>query len=215
VAYNDELAEPICIDLESVASPNAESMLDPIRAPSSWRDPFKILTYQQEKLAERIATAGLEPDLCEIVALGMQHVGGDPEVRTRQDHDEAAMLEWFWESVGPRRFVGHNILQFDIPVLIRRSQLLGVKHPVVNIDRYRTPHIDTLQRLSFNGAITLRSLGFYARIFGVSSDDTVKGSDIPQLVVDGNWQAIHDHCKSDIATTSALAAKLGWWPNGC
>jgi hypothetical protein len=210
MGMNDEGADPVCVDIETVAAPEVEAMLDPIRAPANYRDEFKKITYVQDKLAERVATASLEADLCEVVALGTQHVGRDPEVLTRQDHDEAAMLEWFWESVGLRRFVGHNILQFDIPVLIRRSQLLGVKHPVVNIDRYRTPHIDTLQRLSFNGALTLRSLGFYAKRFGVGHDDPIKGSDIPQLVIDGNWQAIHDHCKSDLELTSHLAIRLGW-----
>lgn len=212
MGYNDEFTEPVCCDIETVAAPDVEGLLDPIHAPANYKDPFKVLTYQQEKLAERIATASLEPDLCEVVALGVMQPNGEPIVMTRQDNDEAILLAWFWDAVSLHRLVGYNILAFDLPVLVRRSQLLGVKHPVVNLDRYRSPHIDLMQRLSFNGAITFRSLNFYARRFGLAcAEDTVAGADIPRLVIDGEWDAIRHHCTCDIQKTALLAARLGWF----
>jgi len=212
MGLDNEFADPIVFDVETIGSPDAESMLDPVRPPANYRDEFKIKTYVQDKLAERIATASLEPDLCEIVALGAMRAGTDMVVMTRKDLDEAFLLSWFWDTVTNCRLIGYNILQFDIPVLIRRSQLLGVKHPVVNLDRYRSPHIDLMQRLSFNGAITFRSLNFYARRFGLDcDDDTVVGADIPKLVVDGEWDAIRDHCACDIQKTALLAERLGWF----
>ena len=212
MGYDSEFAAPVVIDLESVAAPDVEGLLDPIRAPANYKDEFKIKVYQQDKLLERIATASLEPDLCEIVALGLQRADDVPLVLTRQDHGEPLLLEWFWDEVSNHRFIGYNILQFDLPVLIRRSQLLGVKHPAVNLDRYRSPHIDLMQRLSFNGAITFRSLNFYARRFGLECiEDAVVGADIPQLVADGEWDAIRHHCACDIQKTALLAARLGWF----
>ena len=213
MGYDNEFAEPVCCDIETVAAPDVEGLLDPIRAPANYKDPFKVLTYQQDKLAERIATASLEPDLCEVVTLGVMRAGGEPIVMTRQDMDEAFLLAWFWDAVTNCRLVGFNILNFDLPVLIRRSQLLGVAHPVVNLDRYRTPHIDVMERLSFNGRLTYRSLNFYARRFGVElvETDLVVGADIPALVAAGEWDTIRNHCMCDIRKTTRLAARLGWF----
>lgn len=211
MGYNEEFAESVIFDLESCAAPSVEDLLDPVRAPSNWKDREKIAAYQTEKLAERIATASLEPDLCEIVALGYQRGSGSPEVLTRDNADEAFMLTWFWEMTHRARFVGFNILQFDLPVLIRRSQLLGVEYPAINMDRYRTPHVDLLDRLSFQGKIPFRSLGFYCRRFNVPSADTVAGTDIPGLVARGDWDLVKSHCEEDITKTALLAARLGWF----
>jgi len=211
MGYNDEFTEPLVIDIETVACPDVESILDPPRPPANYKDPFKIQTWVMDKLAERMATASLEPDLCEVVALGVQRPGEAPFVLTRADDDEAVLLAWLWDTLGPHKIIGFNILNFDLPVLIRRSQLLGVKHPVVNMDRYRSPHIDVLQRLSFNGAITFRSLSFYCRRFNIPCDDTVAGADIPGLVATGEWDAVREHCSSDIQKTGLLAARLGWF----
>jgi len=148
-----------------------------------------------------------------LVTLGVMRAGGEPIVMTRQDMDEAFLLAWFWDAVTNCRLVGFNILNFDLPVLIRRSQLLGVAHPVVNLDRYRTPHIDVMERLSFNGRLTYRSLNFYARRFGVElvETDLVVGADIPALVAAGEWDTIRNHCMCDIRKTTRLAARLGWF----
>lgn len=201
--------QPAVIDIETVASPVVSDLLDPVRAPAHYKDPFKIQTYQMDKLAERIATASLEPDLCEIVALGFDNELMQA-VMSRADLDEGQMLEWFWDHVGGGRFIGYNILKFDLPVLIRRSQLLGVTFPHISLDRYRTTHVDLLERLSFNGAITYRSLNFYVRRFGLDCDeDTVQGHEIPSLVAEADWPAITHHCLCDIQKTKALAQRLG------
>lgn len=203
-----DLNDTCVIDLETCGSPQAADLMDPVRAPSTYKDAFKIQTYVLDKTAERIATASLEPDLCEIVALGYQR-GQEVWVKTRADADESLLLDRFWEQVGNSRLIGFNILQFDLPVLIRRSQLLGVAYPALNLDRYRTPHVDLLQKLSFNGAITFRSLSFYARRFRIPCEDTTAGSDIPGLVAAGEWDIVKHHCECDIRKTALLAQKLG------
>lgn len=199
----------VVIDLETVAAPSVHELLDPIKAPGHYKDPFKIQTYQIDKLAERIATASLEPDLCEVVAVGFD-TGSGAQAITRAECDETELLLRMWEAVAGKCCIGFNILKFDLPVLIRRSQLLEIPCPVMALDRYRTPHIDLLERLSFNGAITYRSLNFYARRFGLDCpDDDVHGHEIPGLVADGEWAAILKHCLADVEKTKLLAQRLG------
>lgn len=214
MGFNNELAGRIVIDIETCASPDAAAFLDPVRAPSTYKDPEKIKAYVKDKFAERVETAGLEPDLCEIVAVGWMCDGDDvASVYTRAEStDEWSLVEDIWEAIGTRAIVGFNVLGFDLPVLIRRSQLLGVKYPDLNLDRYRTPHVDLLEKLTFNGKLTYRSLGFYLRRFGLPHDDTVTGADIAGLVAEGRWEAVGAHCRADVQGTAALARRLGWLP---
>ena len=212
MGYDSELSSAVVLDLETIASPGCELFLDPVKAPSNWKDPIKIAQHAEEKRAEQIARAGLEPDLNEIVAVGWRHPEreGTATVYTRADVDEAGLLEMTWEALHGRRIVGFNIFSFDLPVLIRRSQLLGLRVPSVNLDRYRTPHIDLLERLTFNGKLTYRSLAFYARRFGVPCDDQTKGADIAQMVAANDWEGVRAHCRADVEKTCLLAARLGW-----
>ena len=109
----------------------------------------------------------------------------------------------------PVTLVGFNILAFDLPVLLRRSQYLGLTAPYINLDRYRTPHCDLMQKLSFNGALKFHSLTFYGKRFAVGVPDATKGSDIAALVQAENWAAVEAHCRADVETTAALAERLG------
>lgn len=199
----------VVFDLETVAAPDVADMIGPIHAPSHYKDIHKIRVYEIDKLAERIASASLEPDLCEIVAVGYD-VGGGPHAFTRAELDEAGLIATLWEAIVGRRCIGYNILKFDLPVLIRRSQLLDIPVPTMVLDRYKTPHVDLLERLSFNGAITYRSLDFYCKRFGLEVPcDEYQGRDIPGLVAEGDWAAVLKHCAADIEKTTALAQRLG------
>ena len=210
MGYNDGHVRHIVIDIETVAAPGCADLLDPVKPPTNYKDPAKIAAYCEEKQVERIATAGLEADLCEVVAVGWQVEGSSTAVLTRGEASERDMLGTIWDKIDVCPVIGFNVLGFDLPVLIRRSQLLGVIYPNLNLDRYRTPHIDLIERLTFNGKLTYRSLAFYCRLFGIPCKDTTKGADIAQLVTKFRWDAVATHCRADVEETAALAQRLGW-----
>jgi 3'-5' exonuclease len=211
MGFDSQNANRIVIDVETCGSAAAAQLLDPVKAPSNYKDPVKIDAYIKDEFEKRVANAALEADLCEVVAVGWMHAGDVCGIVTTRAHvAEADLLRELWHHVGDSPIVGFNVLGFDLPVLIRRSQLLGVTYPRLNLDRYRTPHVDLLETLSFNGKLTYRSLAFYARLFGISSADMHKGSDIAQLVAAEDWGAVANHCRSDVELTAALARKLGY-----
>lgn len=212
MGFNDENTGKIVIDIECIGSPGAKDFLDPVKAPSNYKDPVKIAAYCAEEFDKRVATAALEADLCEVVAVGWQHPDTPAIVYTRDKSDEAELIAALWDEIDQRAIIGFNILGYDLPVLIRRSQLLGVTYPNLNLDKYRSPHIDLLRRLTFNGELTYRSLGFYLRRFGIPHDDKAKGSDIAQMVAEGRWADVASHCRADVEGTAALARRLGWLP---
>ena len=203
----------IILDLETVPHPDAHRWAEPVKADSRLKDPVKIAESIKEKTAERDERFGLDPDCNRIVALGFHVVGGaDPECYLMRDEfEEREHLKLFWDiyrGVPDTRLVTFNGLKFDLPVLMRRSMYLDVPYPELNLDRYRTPHLDLWQKLSFNGAINAHSLAFYAKRMGFTTLDKVDGSQIAQLVAEERWAEVEAHCLSDVGLTHALCNRL-------
>lgn len=217
MGFNSLNSAAIILDLETVAIDGVEAYLEAPTAPANYKDEAKIAAYLEDARAKAAAQASLDPDLARIVALGWMQEGRDsaPQVLVCLDEDdERRALEALWHAVlvhqAPRRLVTFNGLGFDLPVLMRRSLYLDVPHPFLNLDRYRTPHTDLMQWLSFNGAIKAHGLQFYKRRFGLDvPEDTTTGAQIAALVAANQWDAVRTHCAADVLTTYALAERMG------
>lgn len=204
----------VVLDIETVACADAAQYLEAVEAPSNYKDPLKIAAYIADAKLRQVERAGLEADLCEVAAVGIGHnVQDEPQgavVWTRVNTSERDMLRLTWAAVEGCSIIGFRTLSFDLPILIRRSQYLGVPYPDLNLDRYRTSHIDLAERLSFNGKLTMRSLEFYCRRFGIPCADTTTGADVAQMVTEDRWADVAAHCGCDICKTAALARRLGF-----
>jgi predicted PolB exonuclease-like 3'-5' exonuclease len=202
------------LDLETVGLPEAKEWVDPLKAPSNYKDPLKIDAFIKEAEAERAEKFALDPDTNRIVALGWHDVGcGDPFVALCQDEaQEAAALSAFWGTYREQytKLVTFNGSGFDLPVMVMRSIYLCVEHPEIVIrPEWKSPHIDLYEKLSVQGARkNVKSLKFYAKRFGFGTLDKVDGSQIGQLVAEGKWEDVKAHCLSDIGLTHALANRL-------
>jgi predicted PolB exonuclease-like 3'-5' exonuclease len=215
--YLDPLPELTPPDLDEIQP--AKNLVDPVKVAADLekRRLAAIASYTQSVAAQaaqqeaRLAACALDPDLLRIVALGWQVVGDPlPTVITcRGQQDERDVLELFWREARDAKLVTFRGLNFDLPVLQRRSQYLYVPSPVLNLDRYRTPHVDLYQRLTFNGAIKGHSLQFYLARFGIPYEDVSTGKDIAALVKAEDWAGVAAHCASDVKGTAALAQRLG------
>lgn len=207
-------------------------LLEPIEYDARLKDPAKVEANRadvdrkraerpalieasiQERTAALVDRCALDPDLCRIVALGCGDADGDDtSLICRDEAQEAAALRLFWSRVvnvagATRTLISFNGFGYDLPVLMRRSAYLGVDYPQLNLDRYRSPHIDLMQVLTFRGAIKAHKLSFYASRFGYASDDTVTGADIAALVKAGDWAAVEAHNLSDLKLTRFVAQKL-------
>lgn len=203
----------LVLDIETVARDGIS--VEPVSAPSHYKDEAKIAAYVAEKQVEQVSKAALYPWTARVIAIGWCRAGDEAvQVRTaNSDAREAALLAEFWEQVSDGRtlapIVGFNHRVFDLPVLMARSILLGVRHPQVNVDRYRSPNPDLLQILTWNGTIPPRSLKWFAARFGLNVDDAFSGKEIATLYEDGNWDAIVSHVESDVTLTRQIAERLG------
>lgn len=206
----------IVVDIETIPHPDAVAWFGPVKPKANLVDPVKIAADVAEKEAARAEGFGLDPDTCVTVAVGYAVVGrGDPscDVTMGSEKLEKDAIEHLWWEYGKSadtRLVTFYGRQFDLPVLLRRSMYLGLKTPRISLDRYRSPHIDVWDALTYQGALrTAHSLSFYAKRCGFTTLDKVDGADIAALAKAEDWEAIKNHCLSDVGLTHALANKLG------
>ncbi len=205
----------IIVDCETVAIVGAEALAEPVSAPANYKDPDKIAAYVAEKQREQVERAALYPYTARMVALGWCHETDEVnrvEVINNEAR-EAAMLREFWSAAVDRGvvfpLVTFNGRAFDLPLLMVRSRLLGVPAPDLNLDRYRSPHPDLLELLTFRGALPARSLVWFARRFGLDVSDGFSGRHVAELYEAGNWDAIRSHCDADVTLTRQLGERLG------
>lgn len=209
--------DTIVFDCEAVAIDDAGNYLEPVSAPSNYKDEAKIAAYCEQAQREALAKAALDVDLGRIVALGSIQHGNDPTVAlARDEQDETDILSEFWSRVTAQStysrptLVGFNCLGYDLPLMLRRSLYLGVKAPRFQMGKYRHDGIEDLMlSLSFDGAVKYRGLSFYCRRFGIDIPDETSGKDIATLHAAGDWDGIAAHCRADVLKTAALARRIG------
>lgn len=218
MGYNCEHAPagaPLCFDIETVGDLTAVALLGPVKPAANLRDPVKIAASIAEREQARIDKAALDCDTARIVCIGVSGPAGAVECC---GPDEADHLRNWWTIVREHQaefptapLVGFNCLAFDLPVLIRRSQILGISYPSLPVARYRHEGVvDLMQVLTFDGLVEPKALAVYCRLFGLDVPaDATTGADIAALVAAEDWTAVADHCQADVAKTAALAARLG------
>lgn len=217
----------LILDLETLPIDNAADFIatDDIAAPSNWKDPEKIAVYCEAERKERIGKAALDLDLARICAVGGCSDRTPPTaivLKTEaEEADELARLASSLDQYRPHSelltIITFNGFKYDLPLLMRRAKYLGVPFPKINLDRYRSPHIDLYEELTMKGAIKAHALRWYFRRHGwtdLLEADPLKdgGADVGQAAAEGRWKDIEAHVLADIWGTWRLAQWMGVVP---
>lgn len=161
-----------------------------------------------QELRRRQKIMSTTPEMLSIVCIGLA-VGDEPP-RTFLSHastglSERDILQSFWTSVSknPGPLIGYNILNFDLPSILVRSCLLGVR-PTRKFDLspWKQDVIDLMARRFGRGtAMKLKDL---SRLYGL--DNAAEGVDGSQVL--DLWlhdpQKLCEYCASDISQTREL-----------
>lgn len=198
---------PIIIDIATCPIDGVDAYIEEPRAPENYKDPVKIAAYILEAKAKACEKAALDPDLGRISMIGFEVFDELTTLKCEDDNYERFAIEeiahMLKDGVGP--LVGFNSLKFDWPVLLRRAMYLGVTLKI-NLDKYRSPHIDLLDRLTHHGLLTSRGLGFYVKRLGWT--DLVKplsGAEEALAPSQGRWDELAASVRHDVVATRRLA----------
>lgn len=213
------------VDTESAPLDDVDRFLGAIQAPANYTKEESIKKYIEEATAKERDKAALDPDLARIVCLCFQFEN-EPNVRgavAKTAEEERVLLQRFWHlfrthnGLGGVALVGFNIWGHDFPLMVRRSQYLGVDYPKLRTGRYayQRPQILDIQdalTMDRHEKFRLRSRVWWLKRLGLElPDDPNGGSDVPLLIATGKWDAVLHHCKSDVTSQIKLAEWAGMW----
>lgn len=142
---------------------------------------------------------------------------GWDEAHKRFTCDERQTLATFWRMLyGFRlsvdRIVGHNLFDFDLKFIYKRSVVHGVKPSVeLSFARYRNqPLYDTMHEWERWGYGSKISLDRLARVLNLpsSKSDGVDGSQVSQLFSAGEHEAIYNYCLRDVELTRLIYRRM-------
>lgn len=199
-------------DISTAPLPGCEQWLEPVSAPSNYRDEAKIAAYIDEKRQEQIARAGLDPDLSRITGVGMHCHGHTRVVLCPTEDDECRALTEFIEVMGTKTLVGYNSARFDWPFMMRRAAYLGLDLSI-NTDRFKSPHVDVMERLTHRGVLAAKSLRFYVSRHGWS--DLVKplsGAAEANVLQTQDWDGLEASLRHDVEALRRLCVWLKVMP---
>jgi hypothetical protein len=202
----------LILDIATAPIPDAALYLEgSVKPPANYKDADKIAAYVAEKEAERLAMAATDIDLARITGLGMARADGDViSVLGRDGDNEPALLLDLVAALRSRpTILTYGGFNFDLPLVMRRARYLGVDFPALNLDRYKSPHLDLCDLLSDRNPQRRRSLGFYAKRLGWT--DLVKplsGAEEAKVPQTGQWDELVASLRHDITATFRLACWL-------
>lgn len=138
----------------------------------------------------------------------------DPDMKSAEvlKGTEKKILEDFWKLVTDvGLFVGHNLMDFDLPFIYKRSIIHKVKPSVnLNFARYRSsPIFDTMKEWEKWNIMSRISMDELAKVLGLPSSKTyMDGSQVYEYWQKGKAQEIYEYCKADVEVNKKIYDRM-------
>ncbi len=138
--------------------------------------------------------------------------GGEGFIPNPTKRGEPEILRGFWEMAKDADlFIGHNVLDFDIKFIMKRSIIHQVKlTKEISFARYRNePVYDTMHEWErWSGYISLDKL---AKILGFeSAKEELDGSKVYDYYIEGRLEEIYAYCMADVELTRKIYNRINF-----
>lgn len=183
----------IVFDIETIPQDEAKllALAPEFLAPANLKDPAKIEAAIARKRADYLADAALNWKTAEIVLIG---AGDDTGIQSFTASTEKELVGNFLTVLGDAladgvAVGGHNVKGFDLPMLVNRARVHGLKIPMSLLWFWKgrpTWHesvFDTLELLSFGRSFEGNGVEEVARVLGLPAK-LGQGRDFPLM-----WRA--------------------------
>lgn len=192
-----------------------------------WEEKFtKTAPETGDAAAGYMERAGIYAEFGKIVCIsaGFFHADGGKynfRMKSFSGDDEPQLLEEFLDLVQrfslkfPRfQFAGHNIKEFDIPYICRRSVISSLILPAAlqihGMKPWELPMLDTMQLWRFGDFKNYTSLKLLSAIMGIPSPkDDIDGSMVGKVYwEEKDIHRITEYCQKDVVTVAQLLLKF-------
>lgn len=206
----------VCVfDIETLADPEMEKLLPPVKAAGNLKDPEKIKADIEEKTKKRKAEMGLNPLQNLVCCVAIHDLQGGISQAILMDKDgsgesEKLVLEKTWEALSKYDcFVSFNGNEFDCRVLSLNSVKRRVRQSVsIDTRRYYIGnHLDIRALLGNWEKFAPGTLDYYMKIFFGEDEgkpDNMDGSLVQHMWDMGMYDELAAYAISDVDNTGRL-----------
>ena len=209
-------------DIETIPA-NEEITEEDLRAalPANIKAEKTILDWlenrREELVAKIVKKRSIDKYLCRIISIAYSFDGEN--VFSITNDDEATLMELFDKaltdelgksggSANKFHIIGHNVDDFDLPILFLRAAKYGSLklHELLFFNRRET--MDTMKMGSYWKFKEYVSLKDLCRFFGRDTKDDMDGSKVYEYYKEGRLEEIGKYCEKDVEDTIFLYKKL-------
>lgn len=146
----------------------------------------------------------------EAVAFGKKSFYGESEKAVIEEF--LTMAARIFNNYPKMQWVGHNVKGFDLPFIVKRALIHGLKVPhqfwLHKQKPWETCLIDTYEVWKFGGWNSAK-LGLLAELFNVPTPkDLMAGPEVNRYFWQGRIEEIKTYCEKDIEATANLLLRL-------
>ncbi|MCS7072940.1 MAG: ribonuclease H-like domain-containing protein [Bacteroidia bacterium] len=228
----EQLSDLLFLDIETASLVRNYSEL-PETLQKLWLKKAKSLkNYQSDEIAisDFQGLAGLFAEFGRVVCIScgyLKRTGeqfsaviksfyGTNEKQILQDFASAA--NQFLRNKPEIKLCGHNIKEFDVPYICRRTLINGL--PLANLLQlegkkpWEVPHIDTMNLWKFGDNKSWTGLELLAAVFEIPSPkNDLNGSEVSSAFWNEQaYDRIASYCQSDVVTTMQLMLRYSGLP---
>lgn len=220
----------LLIDIETVPLSRSYSALNN-NMQKLWDKKSQLIDRENPDTDSTFAErAGIYAEFGKIICIGLGYFvkkGNAYSLKIKSLHgeDEKEILNQFgqvcnkfFRSAG-KQFCGHNIREFDIPYICRRSFINQISLPEILFDLqnkkpWENPMLDTLQFWKFGEYKNFTSIDLLSNVLGIESPkDDIDGGDVAKVYWEEKDLArIVKYCNKDVVTIAQVLMRLHSMP---
>lgn len=204
------------LDIET--APLSDEALAPYLAEIEYtgkaKDPAKIEAALTEKHAEFVERSALSAETSRVLCIGFKGDDGGYLFLTNDTNDddgEKKIIQAFWLMEKYFPLVGHNLVNFDLPYLARRSWRLGIRPELFWLGKpweRKDKVIDTMEVWAAGEHGRRISLNNLARFFGLP-EKTGTGDQFHKWFLGGERERALEYLKRDLDLAGDVAERMG------
>jgi len=200
------------LDIETLPAAEAvrEVMAEELVPPESLEE-REVEAWREAELEKRYRRTALNGDFGRILCIGYLKEGPSGMREGVMTGDEAPILRQFWEMARDvDKFVGHNVLDFDLKFIWKRSVVHSVKPSIyVSFARFRSDFVYDIMHEWEKWGREYISLERLARVLGLqSTKGELDGSKVYDYYREGRLQEIYDYCLADVRLTREIYNRM-------
>lgn len=171
--------------------------------------PKKNFRLTKKKKEEIFLYSAISGDFGRICCIG--YALDDKKTEIISGTEEDILTKWWEIANSADLFIGHNILDFDLRFIFKRSIIHKIKpsakHLNLSFARYRSfPVYDTMREWEKWNTESYIKLDTLAKIFNLESskDGGIDGSQVYSFYKREKFNEIYEYCKRDVELTRKI-----------